>query len=660
MFDTILIANRGEIACRVARTARAMGIRTVAVYSEADASARHVELADRARLIGPPPAAESYLKIDTIIGAAKAEGAQAIHPGYGFLAENAAFAEACGKAGIVFIGPPVKAIEAMGSKSAAKDIMAEAGIPLVPGYHGEDQDPEILRQAAEKIGYPVLLKASAGGGGKGMRLVEEAASFDDALASARREAKAGFGDERMLVEKFIERPRHIEIQVFADSHGNAIHLFERDCSIQRRHQKVIEEAPAPQFPEALRARLCESAVQAAQAVGYAGAGTVEFLLQGGALDELSPFYLLEMNTRLQVEHPVTEAVTGLDLVEWQLRVAAGERLPMNQSQIACNGAAIEARIYAEDPANDFQPTAAPIYALRWPQGEGVRVDTGVREGDAVSPHYDTLITKLIAHGPDRKTALKRLSNALLDTMVAGPKTNLALLHGLASAKAISEGVYDTSFIERNLSTLIGGGVDRDTVALGAEAFFVSEHTKAESRRMRLSQEQKSPWNSADGFVLGSRRREVRTLLVDGESLEFTLAWDGTKPTIVAVGAEATPRRTLDKAVQIVEAGAALIVIDHFAQCEIRAPEAGETQLDVDAAGGIVTSPLHGHLAKLYVGEGDKVEKGDPIAVLEAMKMEHVLRAPCGGLVETVATAQGEQIAQGAIVAQIAEDGGEGA
>jgi len=660
MFASLLIANRGEIACRIARTAKRMGLRTIAVFSEEDAGALHVAEADEAHLIGPARASESYLNFKRILKVAAESGADAIHPGYGFLSENAVFARACARAKIVFVGPPVAAMQLMGRKDDAKAAMKKSGIPVVPGCDGRSQDAGVLLAEAKGLGFPVMIKAVAGGGGRGMRLVKRSQDFEDALESARREAEAAFGDGDVLLEKAVLDPRHIEVQIFADTHGNAVHLFERDCSLQRRHQKVIEEAPAPRFPDALRARLCESAVQAAQAVGYAGAGTVEFLLQGGALDELSPFYFLEMNTRLQVEHPVTEAVTGLDLVEWQLRVAAGERLPMNQSQIACNGAAIEARIYAEDPANDFQPTAAPIYALRWPQGDGVRVDAGVREGDAVSPHYDTLITKLIAHGPDRKTALKRLSNALLDTLVAGPKTNLALLHGLASAKAISEGVYDTSFIERNLSKLIGGGVARDAVALGAEAYFASERTKAESRRMRLSQERNSPWSSADGFVLGSRRREVRTLLVDGESLDFTLTWDGANPTVVAVGAEATPRRTLDSAVQIVEAGAALIVIDHFAQCEIRAPEAGETQLDVDAAGGIVTSPLHGHLAKLYVGEGDKVEKGDPIAVLEAMKMEHVLRAPCSGLVETVATAQGEQIAQGAIVAQIAEDGGEGA
>ncbi len=660
MFASLLIANRGEIACRIIRTAKRMGLRTIAVFSEADAGALHVAEADEAHLIGPARASESYLNINRILEVAKASKADAVHPGYGFLSENAEFAKACAKAGIAFVGPPIAAMRLMGRKDDAKAAMKKSGIPVVPGFEGRGQEAGELLKEAKSLGFPVMIKAVAGGGGRGMRLVKRAQDFKELLESARREAEAAFGDGEVLLEKAVLEPRHIEVQIFADAHGNAVHLFERDCSLQRRHQKVIEEAPAPRFPAGLRARMCESAVQAARAVKYTGAGTVEFLLQGGALDDDSPFYFLEMNTRLQVEHPVTEAITGLDLVEWQLRVAAGKKLPLNQTQIVCDGAAIEARICAEDPAHDFQPTAAPIFGLQWPQGDGVRIDTGVRQGDAVSPHYDSLITKVIVHGPDRKTALKRLLSALEATMVAGPKTNLGLLHGLASAKAFIKGDYDTSFIERNLTKLIGKGVSPTALAMGAEALLARGHELGEQRRKRRSDELRSPWSSADGFVLGQRDQQVMSLLVDGEDQDFTLAWHAGKPKVMAVGGIDVSNRPVGSTARIVEAGAGLIVVDHFSQCDIRVPEIGQTKLDVDSTGGTVTSPLHGHLAKLYVGQGDKVCTGDPIAVLEAMKMEHVLRAPCSGTVEAVASSEGDQLAQGAIVVQINQESGEGA
>jgi 3-methylcrotonyl-CoA carboxylase alpha subunit len=660
MFASLLIANRGEIACRIIRTANRMALRTIAVFSEEDAGALHVAEADEAHLIGPARASESYLNINRIIEVAKASKADAVHPGYGFLSENAEFAKACAKAGIAFVGPPVAAMRLMGRKDDAKAAMKKSGIPVVPGFEGRGQDAGLLQKEAKSLGFPVMIKAVAGGGGRGMRLVKRAHDFKDLLESARREAEAAFGDGEVLLEKAVLEPRHIEVQIFADAHGNAVHLFERDCSLQRRHQKVIEEAPAPRFPARLRARICESAVQAARAVKYTGAGTVEFLLQGGELDDESPFYFLEMNTRLQVEHPVTEAITGLDLVEWQLRVAAGEELPLGQTQIVCDGAAIEARICAEDPAQDFRPTAALIFGLQWPQGDGVRVDTGVRQGDAVSPHYDSLITKIIAHGPDRKTALKRLSSALEATLVAGPKTNLGLLHGLASAKAIKNGDYDTSFIERNLTKLIGKSVSPAALAVGAEAFLARRNEQSERRRNRHSQEPRSPWSSADGFVLGQRNQRVLTLLVDGENHDFMLAWHAGNPKVMAVGGVDVSNRPVDLAVRVVDAGAGLIVVEHFAQSDIAMPENGQTNLDVDSTGGTVTSPLHGHLAKLYVGQGDKVCTGDPIAVLEAMKMEHVLRAPCSGIIEAVASSEGDQLAQGAIVAQISQESGEGA
>jgi 3-methylcrotonyl-CoA carboxylase alpha subunit len=445
MIGTVLIANRGEIACRIIRTLKRMGIRSVAVYSEADRNALHVALADEAYEIGAAPPRESYLNQANILKAAKESGADAIHPGYGFLSENAAFAEACAKAGVTFIGPPPAAIRTMGSKSEAKALMEKAGVPLVPGYHGVDQSPKVLQSAADKIGYPVLIKASAGGGGKGMKVATGAGAFQSALESAQREAKNAFGDDRMLIEKYLTRPRHIEAQIFGDSHGNIIHLFERDCSIQRRHQKVIEEAPAPGLSPERRAAIGQAAVEAGRAVGYVGAGTVEFIAEGES------FYFMEMNTRLQVEHPVTEAITGLDLVEWQIRIARNEQLPKQQEQLAINGHAMEVRLYAEDPARDFLPQTGTLHHLRFP--DAARVDSGIREGDAVSVHYDPMIAKIIAHGADRAEAIARLRRALAATEVGGLATNLDFLQAILRQKDFAAGKVDTGFIERHLKDL---------------------------------------------------------------------------------------------------------------------------------------------------------------------------------------------------------------
>ncbi len=501
MFEKILIANRGEIACRIVRSCRRLGIRTVAVYSEADRGARHVELSDEAHLLGPAPARDSYLKAERIIEIARRAGAEAIHPGYGFLAENAGFAEACEAGGLVFIGPPAAAIRAMGSKSAAKAIMERAGVPLVPGYHGEDQDPARLADAAQAIGWPVLIKASAGGGGKGMRVVEGPQGFAAALAAARREASSAFGDDRMLVEKYLTRPRHIEIQVFGDRHGNLVQLFERDCSIQRRHQKIVEEAPAPGLTEAGRAAIGEAAVAAARAIGYQNAGTVEFIVADGGDNDR--FYFMEMNTRLQVEHPVTEMITGQDLVEWQLRVAAGEPLPCRQDELAIRGHAIEVRIYAEDPARDFLPATGRLRHLATPaESAHVRLESGVRAGDEVGIHYDPMLAKLIVWDEDRTSALRRLRSALEDCQVEGVTTNLELLGAIAAHPAFAAGELDTGFIERHRAELFSppGPAPDPVLAIGALSELLRVQAEAAAQAAR-SLDPHSPWHQASGWRL---------------------------------------------------------------------------------------------------------------------------------------------------------------
>ncbi|MBV9756894.1 MAG: acetyl-CoA carboxylase biotin carboxylase subunit, partial [Alphaproteobacteria bacterium] len=495
MFGKILIANRGEIACRVMRTARRLGVATAAVYSDADASALHVAMADEAYAIGAAPARDSYLRIDAILDAAKRSGAQAVHPGYGFLAENADFAEACAAADIVFIGPPPAAIRAMGSKSAAKALMEKAGVPLVPGYHGADQDDATLAAAARRIGFPLLIKPSAGGGGKGMRVVERGENFPEALGAARREAASAFGDDAVLLERYLAQPRHIEIQVFADSHGNAVSLFERDCSIQRRHQKIIEESPAPGLPDEQREQMGAAAIAAARAVGYVGAGTVEFLYQGGR------FYFMEMNTRLQVEHPVTEMVTGQDLVEWQFRVAGGETLPLRQQELRISGHAIEARVYAEDPARDFLPSIGRLVHLRQPEASAaVRVDTGVRAGDAISPHYDPMIAKLIIWGADRAEAVRRLAAALAEYEVLGVATNLALLQAIAAHPAFVRGDVHTGFIAQHPELLAPPAADVPPLALAAAALRVLLDRRRDAEAAAAgSGDPFSPWAATDAW-----------------------------------------------------------------------------------------------------------------------------------------------------------------
>ena len=655
MFRSVLIANRGEIACRVIRTARRMGLRTIAVYSEADAGAMHVAQADEAHLIGPPPAAQSYLLGDRILEAATASGAECIHPGYGFLSENAAFAEACAAAGIAFVGPPAAAIHLMGRKDDAKALMAKAGVPVVPGYDGSVQDAKALAIKAERIGYPVMIKAVAGGGGKGMRRVDETKSFAAALEGAQREGETAFGDGRVLLEKCIDRPRHIEVQVFADRAGNAVHLFERDCSLQRRHQKIVEEAPAPGMTEGLRARMGAAAVEAARAVGYVGAGTVEFLVDGGPLGDATGFYFLEMNTRLQVEHPVTEEVTGTDLVEWQFRVAAGETLPRTQDELRLQGHAVEARLYAEDPDRRFLPSAGPLHALNWP--EGVRIDTGVRAGDAVTPFYDPMIAKIVAKGATRDAAMARLRAALAETVVAGPKTNLAFLHALLGDAGILAGEMDTALVDRGGGFSEVPGLDRTAVRLGAEALLRDRQAAIEARRERIANDAASPWSAADGFALGGTRGQRIVVEAGKETFEGVASWDGGRPHVRLDGDDGAPATANPHAAAIVPVDDGVIVVRNMRQTAVRLIQAGGGEAEAGAGSGVILAPMHGKITKIDVGVGQRVRKGDRLAVLEAMKMEHVLHAPFDGVVSELKTEEGAQIEEAAVVAVIAEGGG---
>jgi len=672
MFTKILIANRGEIACRVAATARRMGIRTVAVYSEADAGSKHVAVCDEAVLIGPAAAKESYLRGQKIIEVAKATGAQAIHPGYGFLSENAEFAEACEQAGLVFIGPPGSSMRAMGSKSAAKQLMEGANVPLVPGYHGENQDPEFLRQQADRIGYPVLLKASAGGGGKGMRVVERSEDFVAALGSCKREAISSFGDDKVLVEKYLTRPRHIEIQVFADKLGNCVYLHERDCSVQRRHQKVLEEAPAPGMTPDRRAAMGEAAVNAARAVNYVGAGTVEFIAnQDGS------FYFMEMNTRLQVEHPVTEMITGTDLVEWQLRVAAGQPLPKKQNELAIHGHAIEARIYAENPEKGFLPSIGTLRHMDTPNAvnfelggvagvepAGVRIDSGVREGDAISPFYDPMIAKLIVWGVDRTQALARLSQALSEFQIVGLATNIAFLKRLVEGEAFSTADLDTGLIERNGATLFppSKAAPAGALALAAVALIESEK-KRSSGASRVAAD---PWGQAQGWRLnGDYRRQLSFADEHAAGLEggayqvgvvyHPQGWEldvgGTKQPLSVSGHDGATlsirlgEQSMHGAVR--RDGDLFHVFTNgehhtFAYNDPMA-HAGEAE----AAGGRLTAPMPGKVVAVMVEGGQSVKKGEPLVIMEAMKMEHTIAAPSDGLVEEVLYAVGDQVADGA-------------
>ncbi|MFL5168911.1 MAG: acetyl/propionyl/methylcrotonyl-CoA carboxylase subunit alpha [Microvirga sp.] len=653
MLDSVLIANRGEIACRIIRTAKRLGMRTIAVHSDADARALFVAMADEAHPIGPAAARESYLDIGKIIAAAKASGAACIHPGYGFLSERAEFAEACAANGIVFVGPPAAAIRAMGLKDAAKALVAKAGVPVVPGYHGERQEPEFLRGEAGRIGYPVLIKAVAGGGGKGMRRVESAAEFEAALASAQREGLSAFGDPRVLVEKYVLSPRHVEIQVFADRHGNVVHLFERDCSLQRRHQKVIEEAPAPGITPEMRAVMGKAAVEAARAVGYAGAGTVEFIADGreGLLPDR--FWFMEMNTRLQVEHPVTEAITGLDLVELQFRVAAGETLPFGQDDLAIDGHAVEARLYAEDPEKGFLPSTGKLWALQFPAGEGVRIDTGVAEGDAVTPFYDPMIAKVIAHGASRDEALDRLSAALGATLVAGPKTNLGFLRALADAPEFRAGRFDTGFIDANLQALgaVEQPLDEEAARLGALMLIDDEWETLEARRSSLAPAEgfHSPWSERDGFELGPPRSHGLSVVVEGHRHDMSVTWAAEGPE-VAFGSGVSrfiPAHFVDNHRSFPRTDSGLIVLRNGRQTRVDRHDPFAVDLEHIDEGGAVKAPMHGKLIAVFVRPGDRVEKGQRLAIVEAMKMEHALVAPAAGEVAEVAAEPGQQVAEGA-------------
>jgi 3-methylcrotonyl-CoA carboxylase alpha subunit len=656
MFSSVLIANRGEIACRIARTARRLGLRTIAVYSEPDAHALHVSLADEAHLIGPAAPRESYLAIDRILAVATDRRAQCIHPGYGFLAENAEFAEACGAAGIAFVGPPPAAIRAMGLKDAAKTLISKAGVPVVPGYHGERQDPQFLRQRADEIGYPVLIKAVAGGGGKGMRRVDRDADFDAALEGARREALSAFGDARVLIEKYITAPRHIEIQVFADAHGSIIHLNERDCSLQRRHQKVIEEAPAPGMSTELRARMGSAAITAAKVVGYVGAGTVEFIVDSAKGLTAGGFWFMEMNTRLQVEHPVTEAVTGLDLVEWQFRVAAGEQLPLAQDQVPLNGHAVEARLYAEDPEHGFLPSTGRLVALEFPIADAIRIDTGVTAGADVSPFYDPMIGKIIAHGATREQALDRLGRALEQTVAAGPRTNLAFLGALVRAPEFRRGGVDTDFIDRNLADLgaVPQPLDRAAAAAGVARLLAREAERIAARAEEGTP--RSPWDAIDAFQLSGPRTVSLPVQVNGESAVAQVSYRKAERSpaiarlVVSVdGVEAAADGlAIDApgAVYIWRAGRQTVVRPKNVEIDVE-------HLDGD---GVVRSPMHGKLLAVFVEPGAAVNKGQRVAVVEAMKMEHSVLAPIAGTIREIAATAGTQIAEAAKIMVIEPSG----
>lgn len=661
----VLIANRGEIACRIMRTCADLGVGTVAVYSDADANALHVELADQAVHIGAPAPRDSYLRMDVIIAAAKQAGADAIHPGYGFLSENEEFAQKCADAGLIFIGPPPSAIAAMGGKSEAKALMQKAGVPLVPGYHGQDQDTKLLAKEADKIGFPVLIKASAGGGGKGMRVVEKAADFAEQLGAAQREAKAAFGDDRVLIEKYLAQPRHVEVQVFADNHGNCVHLFERDCSVQRRHQKVIEEAPAVGLSDATRAKMGAAAVAAAKAIGYSGAGTVEFLLDG------DDFYFMEMNTRLQVEHPVTEKITVLDLVELQLHVAAGHPLPFTQDDLEINGHAVEVRLYAEDPDNNFLPGAGQIKFLRFPlqneAGEAhIRVDTGVREapygdGDTISIHYDPMIAKIIVWAPTREDALLVMGEALDDTWVTGPKTNLAFLRRLVRDGDFVAGKLSTRYIEQHRNSLLPdrAAVADDMLALAALGLI--------ARRVRDNAVQvadNSPWGSIDNWRIGGAVSDTFTFRDNGKDRHVTLTYphgveaphlsvDGSTPKPckilahyddIGFGADIGGDRREAVIITTPAAdGVHLQVLTTGAMADLLYLDPLAVTGEDEGAGGRLTAPMPGKVVAVRVEAGSDVKKGQPLVIVEAMKMEHTIIAPADGIVEAVRAKVGDQV-----------------
>ncbi len=675
MFKKILIANRGEIACRVAATARRMGIKTVAVYSDADAQAKHVQVCDEAVHIGGSAPKDSYLRWERILQAAKDTGAQAVHPGYGFLSENEDFAKACAAAGLVFIGPPASAILAMGLKAESKQLMEKAGVPLVPGYHAADQDPALLQREADRIGYPALIKASAGGGGKGMRVVNSSAEFADALASCKREAINSFGDDAVLIEKYVQRPRHIEIQVFGDTYGNCVYLFERDCSVQRRHQKVLEEAPAPGMTEALRKQMGEAAVAAAKAVNYVGAGTVEFIVEQTAYDkpESMKFFFMEMNTRLQVEHPVTEAITGLDLVEWQLRVASGEPLPLQQSDLRIHGHAIEARICAENPDNNFLPATGKLAVYRKPACSsfmlpsdahaGVRIDDGVREGDSISPFYDSMVAKLIVHGDTREQALARLDEALSQTRIVGLTTNVQFLRHIIRTDSFATAKLDTALIQREEKALFA----QEPLGLALTAASVVANTLHREEALKG----RDPFSSRDGWRAYGVATRNFGFVFHGASHNavLTYAHDGSQQLCVN-DANGNADGDVSGTLMYREDGDALhisfagqhtrVQVFHETQghddvAHVFAPQ-GATRItvvdalahagEVQEAGGRLTAPMPGKVVSFAVAAGDKVKAGQPLAVMEAMKMEHTIAAPADGEVLELLYAPGDQVAEG--------------
>lgn len=669
MFSKILIANRGEIACRIIETTKKMGVLTVAVYSDADKDALHVHMADEAVYLGASPSRESYLVADKVIAAAKRTGAQAIHPGYGFLSENADFCRACANEGITFIGPPVEAIEAMGSKSAAKSIMEKAQVPLVPGYHGDDQSEQTIKQAADDMGYPVLLKATAGGGGKGMRQVWSAEEFSEGFAAAKREAMSSFGDDTMLVEKYLTQPRHVEIQVFCDNHENAVYLFERDCSVQRRHQKVIEEAPAFGMSEFLRSKMGESAIKSAQAIGYQGAGTVEFLL-----DVDGSFYFMEMNTRLQVEHPVTEMISGQDLVEWQLRVAAGETLPRKQEELKLNGHAFEARIYAEDPNNDFLPATGQLSLLKTPvESEHVRIDTGVRQGDEVSVFYDPMIAKLIVWDENREKALQRLAKALREYRIDGVTTNIEFLYNLATTQAFANEEIDTGFIEKNHQAIFHKPSKANDELLAkqlpiAALYLVLSLANETKDKAALSNDPQSPWHNTNAWRLNEAHSQTLTLAHN--DIEYAIEVEQKRHAsasyyLISITDENNNQQTFDCQGEINGEEITVTIDGHRSQTVIAQtgehislyqehgvfsfnrvlPDYGQNLSD-DNHGGL-TAPMNGTMVSVLIAAGEQVKKDQPLVIMEAMKMEHTIKAPSDGIVDEVYFNAGDMVDGGA-------------
>ncbi|MDO6693400.1 acetyl/propionyl/methylcrotonyl-CoA carboxylase subunit alpha [Aliiglaciecola sp. 3_MG-2023] len=662
--DKLLIANRGEIACRIIKTAKKLGIKTVAVYSDADANALHVKMADEAVRLGPAPSRESYLKGELIIAAAIKLNVDAIHPGYGFLSENSQFCRLCEQHNIIFVGPPIGAIEAMGSKSAAKHIMEQAGVPLVPGYHGDDQSPQLLKKHADNMGYPVLLKAAAGGGGKGMRQVSDSKEFFDALDAAKREAMSGFGDDIMLVEKYLIQPRHVEIQVFCDSHENGVYLFERDCSVQRRHQKVIEEAPAPGMTEELRQQMGQAALTAAQAIGYIGAGTVEFLL-----DSNNQFFFMEMNTRLQVEHPVTEMITGQDLVEWQLHVAKGETLPMQQGQLQINGHAFEARIYAEDPNNQFLPSTGTLTRLIPPvEGDEVRVDTGVLEGDDVSPFYDPMIAKLIVWDHDRDKALAKLADALSHYQVDGVTTNIDFLYNLATHPAFKEAQLSTHFIDEHETELfVSDALQRALLTPLAVTYLLLQRQALTLASQKQTSAIQSPWIKHNHWRMNEQYSEELNVYIQQQNIAVQVEYFLCSQTHQQAFKVTTPEgcfecvgelkgdhfsATIDKqqveaTLQVHQGYTSLFTQEYAIQCKLNEPDLGLHDAD-DHHGGF-EAPMNGTIVSQVVEENSEVEKGQTLIVMEAMKMEHAIKAPKAGVVKKFHFVAGDLVDGGAIL-----------